>query len=899
MSRYSLLRGVSACALTVFALSEICLTPAAAQQSLPTIDVGGRRNGVVRRPSAGVPGAATNVAPGPAPAPAPVSIWSPTLPDGKPAFVQRWQLPNTVASVTRREIKEKINIVDSQDALKYVPSLFIRKLRGGNEGLIQTRTWGLSSARALVYVDDLLISQLISNGHTDGQPRWGLVSPEEIERVDYLYGPYAAQYPGNSIGGVIKFTTRMPEHLEVTAKQTVAVQDFAWWGAQLGLPTTTTALTIGDKIGDLSYFVALNYAWNNNQPISFINAGRFYPFSGAIFSQNVYGVPQSIVGAGSISEENFINGKVKVAYDFTPTIRGVYTLGVFNSDRVSWPLNYVSGGRNQFFGPPPSGPATPTNPALPLTTLQGFGAANLRYQETILVNSLALKSNTQGVFDFELSASHFTYPFSSQRSPWSGVPSTATNPFGGYTQTGRDTIFTGTYWTLLDLKGIYRPDGPEGVHDISFGIHGDQYHSNNPIWLTTNWGAGMASSLGAAQSVGSGTTRTQALWAQDAIRLRPDLKLTLGVRGEHWQASDGYNQQIGSHNAAATGINIPIPVPPPPDIPAFVSAFIARTTQPIFQPNLYSTRVSPKASLRWEADPFWTITGNIGLANRFPTVRELYNLSVTPGATGFVTNPNPNLRPESALSKELVFQRSLGPDSWARLSLFDEEARDAIISNATFAPGSVFQTNANINVDRIRNSGVELAWQKENFYYKGLQLFGSVTYVNSRVISFSRWQPSAPSATSPFGTSFEFPWALSVAGKNVPGVPKWRWDFGATYRPDDQWAFTVAMRWQDRIWRTLANNDLVHGIFGSSDRFFIVDLHAHYKYSDRWSFDAGIDNVNNYKFALFHPFPQRTFVFSAKYEYGTGKNLPGIFYTGNEAWPEFGGWFQPVAWNWE
>lgn len=876
MSRYSLLRGVSASALTVLALSEFCATPAGAQQSLPTIDVGGQHRGV-RRGTEHVagPATATNVAP--APDSSPPSVWSATLPDGKPAFVQRWQLPNTVASVTRRDIKEKINIVDSQDALKYVPSLFVRKLRGGNEGMIQTRTWGLSSARALVYVDDLLISQLISNGHTDGQPRWGLISPEEIERVDYLYGPYAAQYPGNSIGGVIKFTTRMPEHLEVTAKQTVAVQDFAWWGAYATLPTTTTALTIGDKIGDFSYFVALNYAWNNNQPITFINAGRFYPFPGAIFSQNVYGVPQSIVGSGSISEENFINGKVKVAYDFTPTIRGTYTLGVFNSDRVSWPLNYLSGGRNQVFGPA-TGAA-----ALPLTTLQGFGSANLRYQETILVNSMALKSNTQGVFDFELSASHFTYPFSSQRSPWSAVPSTAINPFGGYTQTGRDTIFTGTYWTLLDLKGIYRPDGPEGMHDISFGIHGDQYHSNNPIWITTNWTAGMASSLGVVQSVGSGTTRTQALWAQDAIRLRPDLKLTLGVRGEHWQASDGYNQILNGLNATATG----------------ATATLA-TMAPIFQPNLYSTRVSPKASLRWEADPYWTITGNVGMANRFPTVRELYNLTVTPGATGFVTNPNPNLRPETALTKEIVFQRSLGPDSWARLSLFDEEARDAIITNATFAPGSVFQTNANINVDRLRNSGAELAWQKDNFYYKGLQLFGSVTYVNSRVISFSRWQPSAPAAGFPFGTSFEFPWATSVAGKNAPGVPKWRWDFGVTYRPNDQWAFTVAMRWQDRIWRTLANNDLVHGIFGSSDRFFMVDLHTHYKYNERWSFDAGIDNVNNYKFALFHPYPQRTFIFSAKYEYGTGKNVPGIFFTGNEVgWPDGDGWFQPIAWNWE
>ena len=462
------------------------------------------------------------------------------------------------------------------------------------------------------------------------------------------------------------------------------------------------------------------------------------------------------------------------------------------------------------------------------------------------------------------------------------MPSTAGNPFGGYTRTGRDTIFTGTYWTLLDIMGIVRPDGPDGMHNVSFGLHGDQYHSNNPVWVTNDWTAGQQSSFGVAQSLASGTTRTYALWAQDAIRLWPDLKLTLGVRGETWKASDGYNQSIGTLNAAATGTTTPLSV-----------------TSPIFQPNLVSTRVSPKASLQWTPDERWTITGNIGMANRFPTVRELYNLSVTPGATGFVTNPSPNLRPETALSKEINFQRKIGPDGWARFTLFDEEVRDAIITNATFVPGSVFQANANINVDRLRNSGAEIAFQKDNFFWKGLELFGSATWVNSRVISFSRWQPSAPSAAFPFGTSFEFPWATSVAGKNAPGVPKWRWNFGATYRPDDNWAFTVAMRWQDRIWRTLANNDLVHGAFGTSDRFFMVDLHAHYKLNERWSFDAGIDNVNNYKFALFHPFPQRTFIFSAKYEYGTGKNVPGIFYTGNEAGlPAASSWFQPVATTW-
>jgi len=891
MFRTHLLRGVSAGALTLIGVSCWIQTPAMAQQTLPGINVGAAARHAaapVHRAApaptvqhaaprvVSAPAAAPQIA-APAPAPAP-SVWSPTLPDGKPAFVQKFQLPNTVASVTRQQIKERVNIVDSQDALKYVPSLFVRKLRGGNEGMIQTRTWGLASARSMVYVDDLLISQLISNGHVDGQPRWGLISPEEIERVDYLYGPFAAQYPGNSIGGVIQYTTRMPEKLEVTAKQTVAVQDFGWWGANVALPTTTTAVTAGDKVGNLSAFIAVNYAWNNNQPIQFINNGNAnFSFPTALYAQNKYGFPQNIVGSGSISEENFINGKLKLAYDITPTIRAAYTLGVFNSDRVSWPLNYISGGRSEIFGPPANAANTfGVNTA----TLQAFGAANLRYQETIITNALSVKSNTGGLFDFEASASHFMYPHSTQRSPWSGSWSTPANPAGGYTVTGRDQQFTGTYWTLLDLKGIVRP--PEGIlhnHDISFGLHGDHYHMNNPIWVTTNWTAGKASSLGAAQSFAMGTTRTQALWAQDAWKFHPNFKATLGIRGEHWQASDGYNQSTGL-NATAT---------------AFTGT--EATRQPIFQPGLYHTRFSPKGSLQWTPDDYWTVTGNIGLANRFPTVRELYNLSATHGATGFVTNPNPTLRPEVSLSKELAVQRRLGRDGWVRVSLFDDEVRDAIVSQSKFVSGTTFQTATNQNVDRIRNSGVELAWQKDNVLLRGLELFGSVTFVNSRVLMFRDWQPTFPSAGSPpFGNNAEFPWATTVVGKNVPGVPKWRWIAGATFRPDDRWSFSAAARWQDRIWTTLANNDLVHGIFGSSDRFFVVDVKAHYKYSERLSFDLGIDNVNNYKFALFHPYPQRTFVFSGKYEYGTGKNVPGIFFTGNEGGlPNVATWLQPAA----
>jgi iron complex outermembrane receptor protein len=852
------------------------------------------------QPAAPAPG--PSVVTAPAPSPVVVSRWSPTLPDGSPAFVRRWQLPNTVASVNRNYIEKKINIVDTQDALKYVPGLWVRKLRGGNEGLVQTRNFGLSAARNLVYADELLLSQLINNGHPDSQPRWGLISPEEIDRIDYLYGPYAAQYPGNSMGGVIQITTRMPEKLEITAKQTTSVQDYNWWGVKQPFITTVESVTAGDKIGRFSIFLSANYQNNPQQPLTFINAGNGvninYPT--ALWSLGGYGGQQILVGSGALARDSFINGKLKLAYDVTDDVRATYSLGVYNLDRTSQPQNYLAGGYSDAWGV--QRPNAQNNPPLNLSnsTLQQLGQAYNRFQETVITNALDIKQISGGEFDWDISASHFTYPYSSSLQPWSALQVSENpknqlfgnsalggyvNPLGGVTPYGRDSKFTGTYWTLFDAKGIYRPVWAPN-HEASFGVHGDQFHSNNPVVFTSNWTMGSESSPGGLiQSQAKGTTRTYALWAQDAFNILPTVKMTLGLRAETWKASDGYNQSFGTSNPFAP-------------FNSTNRAPSATALMPIFQPTLDTTRFSPKGAVKWTPDDKWTLSVNVGMANRFPTVRELYNLSVTPGATNQVFNPNPTLRPEVDLSKELNFERKLGEDGTARLTFFDDEVRDYILSNFTLAPGTNTQVASNTNVDRIRNSGIEFAAAKDNFYLKGLSLFGSVDFVNSRILEWNAWQPQNPTASQPFGPTLQWPWAVSVVGKNVPLMPKWRWTAGVTYSPNDHWSFTSAIRWQDRVWSTAANNDLVHGIFGSFDRFCVVDVKAHYKYNSRWSFDLGVDNVNNYKYAYFHPVPQRTFVFSGKYEYGTGKGEPGIFFAGDEGLGT-DGWVQSVGVTWD
>ena len=63
-------------------------------------------------------------------------------------------------------------IIDPEDAVKYFPSLFLRKRNNGDpQTVLATRDWGLSSsARRLVYADDILLSTLIGNNNTNAAP---------------------------------------------------------------------------------------------------------------------------------------------------------------------------------------------------------------------------------------------------------------------------------------------------------------------------------------------------------------------------------------------------------------------------------------------------------------------------------------------------------------------------------------------------------------------------------------------------------------------------------------------------------------------------------------------------------------------------------------------------------
>jgi iron complex outermembrane receptor protein len=704
-----------------------------------------------------------------------------------PSPVAKYDLPQTTATITADTIDQTINIMDTEDAIKYFPSLFVRKRNEGDtQPVLETRTWGVnSSARSLVYADDALISALIANNNTIGAPRWGLVAPEEIDRIDVLYGPFAAAYPGNSMGAVMLITTKMPETLEMTAKETAAYQNFSLYGTHKNYLTDQTSGSIGDKIDDFSWFLSANYQDSDSQPLIFVTNSRPPAgTSGTYLTLNKLGAVADVVGAGGILHTDMENVKLKLAYDFTPSVRLTYTFGFWANDATSQVQSYLTDANgNPTFG-----------------NVSGFASNNYNLAEHHLSNSLALKTDTKGEWDGEIIFTDYDFLDDIQRSP-TGVTATGE----GFTTNGRIARLDGTGWDTIDAKAIWRPGGDtNSAHEISFEVHGDRYVLKNPTYNTTNWQGGSDS----GQSVfsnGRGETQTLALWAQDAWTFAPGLKLTLGGRFEDWEALNGYNF------SGTVGVN---------------------------QPSRSANNFSPKASLSWQPASDWKVTGSFGQAYRYPTVSELYQI-VSTGATYSV--PNANLKPEMVLSEELAIEHELSRGN-IRLSLFQENVSDALISQTAFLTGATPYSYV-VNVNALRNRGIELAVKQNDVAIKGLELSGSATYVNSIITS-------DPNFVSTTGTT--------ATGKHAPYVPDWRATVEATYRPDEQWALTVAGRYSGKQYSTIDNTDSVSHVFGAFDSFLVFDTHVHYQITKNLALDAGIDNLNNDKYFLYHPFPQRT-----------------------------------------
>ena len=747
----------------------------------------------------------------PAPSDSPVkALGVVTVTGGRPTSLPT-QIPTTIEGVTKEQIEQTINATDSQDALKYFPSLVVRKRYIGdyNHAVLSSRASGTgNSARSMVYADCILLSNLLGNG-ANFTPRWGLVTPEEIERVDVLYGPFSAAYAGNSVGAVVDYVTRMPKQFEGQVKLTGFTQKYQLYGTDSRFGGGAASASLGNKNGDWSWFVSANRSVSNSQPLVFAArlasqgaapAPGAQAVTGAVAGLNPANLPWLVLGGSTQYKTTQDQVKVKLAYDFSPTVRASYTLGYWQNTSENRSQSYL---RNAAGDPVYSGNVLIDGKRYTLAA-NDFGVADESLSH--IMHGLSVKSNTQGVFDWEVAASLYDYSKDQNRASTIAQPASLLGGAGTLTDLG------GTGWNTVALKGTWRPNGTAGPHIVDFGFQQDSYKLR--ILRSAIAGNYLNDGPGAVVNEVGGTTQNRGVYAQDTWAFAPSWKTVLGMRVENWRADSGFTT-FGAGNPANKAYT-----------------------------NRSENFLSPKAALSYQWSNDLVLKASAGRALRFPTVNELYGATATTNSQ-FLNDPN--LRPEKSWTTELSAEKDLG-SALLRVTLFTETTRDALYSQVSSS-----LTNVNItrvqNVGLIQTKGVEAAFNGNDVFKKGLDLGGSVTYADSRI------KENAGFVTTPGDT----------IGKQQPRVPVWRATALVSYRFDPQWTASLGVRYSGSQFGNLNNSDVNGFAYTGFSKYFTADTRVKYQASKQISLAVGVDNFNNYKYYAFHPYPQRTFITELKF----------------------------------
>ena len=723
--------------------------------------------------------------------------------------VQKYQLPNTVESTTAEKIAETVNIIDTPDALKYMPSLMVRKRDSADFGgaTLATRIWGVSySAKSIVMVDGMPISNLLFNDNNYGPPKWFVVAPQEIDRIDVMYGPFSAAYSGNAMGAVVDITTLRPtKEFEGSVSVTEALQTFSNFGTQQTYNTQQAAALLGGRQDAMSWRLMFNHQDANTQPRAFATSTNGTPVTPYAYVNKTGVGGQYYLGANTLLHGVSDNINAKLKFDLNRDTQLSLSSGVFLGDTDASAQSYMSNG----FCASGAGPCS--------TLASGVYG----YKQEHWVNGVALKSDTRGEWDYDLNLSNVRYVRDMQRTAGAlNNDGSTVNNQASYKGSVRD--MSGTNWTHFDAKAVYRPTQAP-AHLVSLGYHQDFSKLSSLTNAVADW---LNRADGTMTAMAQGTSETRAVWMQDAYKASQDVQYTFGGRYENWSSNNG-----GVYASSTSALN-----------------------QPSVSVNHFSPKFSGLIGLADGADL------NLSLANayRFPTVGELYNVTTCAASCGTnpsapAYSPNPGIiKPENVNAFEAAYSQRRDNVNY-RASFFAEDVRDALISqygavNPSY-PGALYSYWMNVN--KVRSRGVELSSDVHKFIFDQLDFFSAITRVDSII--------AANDGLTSTGRS--------VVGNRTPGVSPLRVKFVATYRPQDKLSISLGGSYQRQFYSSIDNNDVNANTYLGFSGYTLLDVKARYKIDKNWVASAGIDNLTNRNYFLYHPFPQRTFVGNLKYNF--------------------------------
>ncbi|MER2491591.1 TonB-dependent receptor [Catenovulum sediminis] len=726
------------------------------------------------------------------------------------------QIVSPVSTIDEADL-QRVSVITVEDAIAHAPSLVVRRrFIGDPNGVIGIRGANMfQGTHSMVFADGMPLHYHLQTRYS-GSPRWSLISPSEIEKVDVVYGPFSAEYSGNAMGGVVNITSKTPDQQKIVIDGTLINQDYSVLGHQDNYAGYKTFISYQDKIDKLTFFASFNRLKNQSQPQSqyrstFSEANPTQPeasqqnpeVTGAVKGLDEFAKPQLYYGHSGTEEATSDLVKFKLGYDFGQTQVRANLAYEQRQREENQHLNFVTDSAGN---PIWDGTVSQNNQ---LFNIRGSNYQQ-RYQDR---NSLLASFGISGLINqsdwaFDGFYSHFKIlkdqEIRSGRNPQDPAYQSENTNFKG-----RLTEYDNTGWQIFDLKLGSESLFGNTAQRLSVGLHLDSYELNlisddyNSITgekATDETDGNKAT----GRTDSGGQAATMAAFFQYGYRLNRQWDLALGLRYEDWQTEQGYIGATALKNRAE-------------------SAF------------------SPKVSLGYFPTDKLSLRYSVARAVRFPIVEELYrNEDAIGGGSAFISDPS--LNPEKGVFHNVSINQALD-NGQLGLNLFYDVVEDVIFNQSTQSNSGTITTS--LPSDEVATKGVEFSYQAEQLGGLPLHIKYNLSYIDAEITK-NQLDPS-------------------IIGNAFPRLPKWRSNLVLAYQTSKTTEVSTNLRYASNAYSRLDNQDIAENVFGAQDDYLIAGIKGNWQLNSQLKLSLGVDNINNEKAYVYHPWPQRTFYLEGKY----------------------------------
>ncbi|HCC68633.1 MAG TPA: TonB-dependent receptor [Nitrospiraceae bacterium] len=520
--------------------------------------------------------------------------------------------PGSVSVITKEDI-EKRHVTNIDELVNTVSGVFNLTWPHAMEPSVTLRGFP-GQSRTLLMVDGVAMN----NAYTGGVQFRGVLSPEDIERIEIVKGPFSSLYGGYAMGGVVNIITKMPEKREFVLKSGYGS---AWERGDAMDDVRKFYLSYGDKFKDrLSLFLSYGYKATGGYP-SDLNVQRSQPgvgITGWSRTTDNQGATRYLIGDKGDNRGWDDGITIKAGYDLSKISK--INLSFIRS-RYEW--NYDE----------------------PHTYLRDAAGNDVWSYSTVRESSFlsGAGGRIQNIYslsyetEFSPVKAKISLGIIDQENSWFVTPGLTATRFGGpgkVTETPSRNYNADIQFTLPVLNN----------HILTFGGSFRHGEADSKEYNLTNWRDEKSKTNLSYQS--KGKDRTYALFLQDEIVIFNNLTAFIGFRHDWWETYNGYVNQIGTAG------------------------------YPKSYPSRSASAFSPRAALVYKPFEKTTLRISAGKAFRPPTVYELYRTWTT--RRGITFAGNPILNPETTTSWDLGIEQGLWKGAKVMATYFENYMEDLI-----------------------------------------------------------------------------------------------------------------------------------------------------------------------------------------------------------------------------